>query len=418
MVLALAALFAIGPAAPASAQDTDGFSWVRWPGQTYQSTERPTFDRQMVKEWESQPPKGFPTLSPENLAAMRTAIKLYEGIVAQGGFPALPEGTGTMTLGLFSQSVALLKQRLALSGDLRPQDNDGSSNFDYALEKAVKRFQASNGLTPTGVVDKRTITALNVPAQARLRQLQTNLQRISDLAKGLPKKYILVNIPAAQVEAIEGNEVVSRHAGVVGKLDRQTPILRSSISQLNFNPVWHLPPTVISKDLIPKGIEMQRRGQDVLAKYGIDAYGSDGRKIDSSKIRWTAAAGYTFRQQPGPENPLGFVKMNFPNSHSTYMHSTPSETLFGRNFRAASSGCVRVSHIEELTAWILQDQGGWNLERVLKMKTSGERLDVNLKRPMPLYWAYITAWATADGVIQFRRDLYEKDGVGAVAAAY
>jgi L,D-transpeptidase YcbB len=408
----------LGIAPAAFAQDTDGMSWVRWPGQTYQSTERPTFDRQMVKEWESQPPKGFPTLSPENLTAMRTAIKLYSDIVSQGGFPAIPEGTGTMTLGLFSQVVAVVKERLALSGDLRPQDNDRSSNFDFALEKAVKRFQASNGLTPTGVVDKRTVTALNVPAQARLKQLQNNLQRLTELSKGLPKRYILVNIPAAQIEAIEGNEVVSRHAGVVGKLDRQTPVLRSSISQLNFNPVWHLPPTVISQDLVPKGIEMQRRGQDVLAKYGIDAYGSDGKKIDSSRVRWTAAAGYSFKQQPGPENPLGLVKMNFPNSHSTYMHSTPSDTLFGRNFRAASSGCVRVSGIETLTAWILQDQGGWSLERVNQMKTSGERLDVKLKRPMPLYWAYITAWATADGVIQFRRDLYEKDGVGAVAAAY
>jgi murein L,D-transpeptidase YcbB/YkuD len=164
---------------------------------------------------------------------------------------------------------------------------------------------------------------------------------------------------------------------------------------------------------------MQRRGQDVLAKYGIDVYGADGKKLDSAKVNWSAAraAGYSFKQQPGPENPLGFVKINFHNTHSVYMHSTPSDSLFTRNFRAASSGCVRIAGIEELAGWLLADQG-WSTEKVLAMKASGERQDVTLKKPVPLFFAYITAWATEDGVIQFRRDLYDKDGVGPMASAY
>ncbi len=416
-----AALLVLGTAPVFAQADSDNTHWIRWPGQTYPAqVNGELYDRQFMKEWESQPPKGFPTLAPENLNAMKAAIKRYQDVVAQGGFPQVPEKQGKMTLGLLSPVIAIVKKRLALSGDMRPDEDDGSTNFDYALEKAVKRFQASNGLTPTGVIDDRTVTALNVPAQARLKQLQVNLNRLTELARGAPKKYVLVNIPAAQIEAIEGNKVVSRHSGVVGKIDRQTPILKSAIHQLNFNPVWHLPPTVISKDLVPKGMDMERRGQDVLAKFGIEAYGADGRKLDSSKIRWStaAAAGYSFKQQPGPENPLGFVKLNFNNAHSVYMHSTTSDNLFGKNFRAASSGCVRVAGIEHLAAWILQDQGGWSIERVLDMKKNGERQDVNLKKPMPLYFAYITAWATEDGVIQFRRDLYEKDGVGAIAAAY
>ncbi len=407
------AIMSAGCATSALAQST----WVGF-GQEAPPTYRPAIDQNFVREWEASPPKGFPTLSKQNLAAMASAIKRYDDVVANGGFPAVAEIQ--MSIGLFSKDVATLKQRLALSGDLRDTDSDVSSNFDYGLEKAVKRFQASNGLSPTGVVDKRTIAALNVPAAVRLRQLKVNLQRLTELARTAPKKYVVVNIPAAQIEAVDGDQVVSRHAGVVGKTDRQTPILRSSIHQLNFNPVWHLPPTVLSQDLVPKGAAMAAKGEDVLAKYGIDALDASGRKVDSSKIKWSAstATAYTFSQKPGPENPLGFVKINFDNSHSVYMHSTPSDTLFGRNFRAASSGCVRVSGIDQLAAWLMADQGGWSHERILQMKKSGERLDVSLKKPVPLYFAYITAWATEDGVIQFRRDLYNKDSVGQVAGAY
>lgn len=414
----LSALLAVAVIAvvPDAVAAQDNMSWVRFPSQRSDTVGPDGIDREFIKQWEASPPKGFPTLAKQNLAVMKAAIQQYEKIVAEGGFPVIPEQK--LVLGALSPAVSLLKQRLVLSGDLR-DESDLSQNFDYDLEKAVRRFQASNGLSPTGVVDQRTIVALNVSAGTRLRQLRVNFQRLTELARTVPKKYVVVNIPAAQIEAIDGDAVVSRHAGVVGKVDRQTPILRSQIHELNFNPVWHLPPTVITKDLVPKGADMASKGQNVLAKYGIDAYDGSGRKVDSTKINWSsgAAQSYTFKQQPGPENPLGFVKINFHNSHSVYMHSTPSETLFGRNFRAASSGCVRVGGIEKLAAWLMADQG-WSIERVMDMKKSGERLDVRLKKPMPLYFVYVTAWATEDGVIQFRRDLYNKDKVGTVAGNY
>jgi L,D-transpeptidase YcbB len=213
--------------------------------------------------------------------------------------------------------------------------------------------------------------------------------------------------------------VVLRHTGVVGKTERPTPLLRSAITNLNFNPTWTLPPTVVSKDLIPKGVDMQKRNQNVLVKYGIDAYDASGRKLDATKINWAGMAPHalTFRQQPGKDNPLGFLKINFDSENSVYMHDTPSETLFGKNVRAASSGCVRVANIERLAAWLLGGQG-WSEERVRKMKETGERQDISLKQSVPLNFVYITAWATPDGVVQFRRDLYQRDGVGPVAAAY
>jgi murein L,D-transpeptidase YcbB/YkuD len=126
----------------------------------------------------------------------------------------------------------------------------------------------------------------------------------------------------------------------------------------------------------------------------------------------------SFRQQPGKDNPLGFLKINFHNAHSVYMHDTPSDNLFGRNFRAASSGCIRVQGIEQVALWLLADNGGWTAERIQQLKETRERQDVKLKKPVPLYFVYITAWATEDGVVQFRRDLYQKDGVGPTASAY
>jgi L,D-transpeptidase YcbB len=415
--LALAFAGAVAAFAPAAIAQQSDAGWSPFPNQRPTATGGQDFDRSFVKEWEANPPKGFPTLSAANIAPMKAAISRYAEIAERGGWKVLPEMQ--LQQGMTHGAVGILRERLLSSGDLK---DTGSfpDHYDFYVEKAVKRFQASNGLTPTGVVDKRTVAALNVPAAARLRQLRQNLARLQEFGRGVPKKYVMVNIPAAQIEAVDGDRVVSRHSGVVGKLDRPTPLLKSAIHEMNFNPVWTLPPTVIDKDLIPKGQDMARKNQDVLAKFGIDAYDAAGRKIDSTKIDWSGGApkNLVYKQQPGKENPLGFLKINFHNTYSVYMHDTPSETMFGRNFRAASSGCVRVQGIEHLAAWLLADNGGWSHERIEQIKKTGERQNVALKRPVPLYFVYITAWATEDGVVNFRRDLYNKDGVGAVAGAY
>jgi L,D-transpeptidase YcbB len=416
---ALATLVAVAALAPLSAQAQES-DWLRWgPGNTTGAID---YDREFIKSWEKNPPKGFPTASSANIAPMKAAIKHYEDVVKAGGWQPIPdvkqmEGK-SLQQGQTAPAVGLVRARLAASGDL--QDASSSTTyFDGALEKAVKRFQASNGLTPTGIVDDRTASAMNVPADARLKQLKVNLGRVAELAGSRPKRYVIVNIPAAHVEAVEGNEVVSRHTGVVGKTERPTPLLRSAITNLNFNPMWTLPPTVITKDLIPKGADMQRRNQNVLVKYGIDAFDAAGKKLDPAKINWSSSQPQTltYRQQPGKDNPLGFLKINFDSANSVYMHDTPSETLFGKNVRAASSGCVRVANIDVLAAWLLKSQG-WTEDSVHKMRETGERKDVTLKQSVPLNFVYITAWATPDGVVQFRRDLYQRDGVGPIAASY
>ncbi len=406
---------AVGVSAPVVAFDGTQASWspFRTDGA---NTGAQLFDRQFVQRWEANPPRGYPTLSRANIDATRKAIAKYEKIVADGGWPSVP--AMKMYGGVSGPSVKALHDRLLASGDLRSASYY-PTHFSYHVERALKRFQASNGLSPTGVTDRRTIAALNIPAEVRLRQLKVNLRRLRAHVKPEKARYVVVNIPAAQVEAVEGDKVVSRHAGVVGKIGRKTPQLSSRIHEINFNPVWHLPPTVIRKDLIPKGREMQNGKVDVLTKFGIDAY-AGGRKLDPTKINWRSRQPYnlTFKQKPGDSNPLGFAKINFHNKYSVYLHDTPGDRIFGRNFRAASSGCVRVENIETLLTWLLRDNGAWGGQAIKAIKASGETQTVRLRRAVPLHMVYITAWATADGVIQFRRDLYQQDRAGKLAASY
>jgi len=199
-------LLASGLSGGVPAQAYDGQSWMPFGQQNTSSVGQP-YDYSFAREWEAHPPKGFPTLSPANVAATKAAIRRYTEIVDRGGWPALPDGM--LQPGSGGRAVALLRQRLIASGDLR-DEGEGffGATYDYAVEKAVKRFQASNGLTPTGIVDKRTIAALNIPAAVRLKQLNANLVRLEDLTRGMAKRYVVVNIPAAQIEAVEGDRVV------------------------------------------------------------------------------------------------------------------------------------------------------------------------------------------------------------------
>lgn len=413
--LAAAGLLALSPVSVPA----DDMSWIRMGPVDGGGVNDVAAERERLKEFERNPPPGFPTLASANVEATRAAIARYEAIAAAGGWKAVPEAV--VKPGEQHFAIVELRDRLIVSGEL-PASAAGGETLDGQLVEALKAYQSTNGLTPNGRLDAATVAALNVTAEDRLKQLKVNLKRLAELTQVVKpqRKYVVVNIPAAQVEAVALNKVISRHTGVVGKVDRPTPLLRSTITEMNFNPVWRLPPTVIQKDLIPQGREMQAKGENVLVKTGIEAIDGSGRKVDPAKIDWTSPAvkSYAFRQPPGKDNPLGFVKINFASGESVYMHDSPSEGLFGRNFRAASSGCIRVHNIERLAYWLLGQNDGWDQERIEKMKETGERLDVRLATPVPLHFVYITAWATEDGTIQFRRDLYNRDGVAEIATSY
>ncbi len=378
------------------------------------------FDRSAAREWEMNPPKGFPTLDRANIPLMKEAVDRYARIVSSGGWPTIPKVK--MGPGHSGENVELLRRRLIMTGDL--QENAGfgyATTYDYYVERAVKRFQVRHGLTPTGVIKRRTLAALNVSAKIRLRQLRTNIARLNGLTRNTAKRYVAVNVPAQQIEVVENNRIVSRHAAVVGKIDRQTPRLRSKIHEINFNPYWNVPQSIVRKDLVPKARSEAKKGRfDLLDRFRISALDGRGRVVDPKKINWFSnnVYNYRYRQDPWKDNSMGFVKINFHNKHAVYMHDTPSKSLFGRNLRANSSGCIRVQNVKQLVTWLLRDNKGWSRSRVDAMQTNGERKDVRLKTRAAVYFVYVTSWATKDGTVHFRRDLYKKDGVGATAAKY
>jgi len=375
------------------------------------------FDRSLANSWEAHPSKGFATLSKANLEPMRATIQRYQAIVNRGGWPTLPRYQ--LKTGTRHRTVATLRQRLEMSGDLR-QPGGRPRVFDYYVEAALKRFQMRHGLSPSGVVDEATLLALNVSADTRLRQLRTNLKRLEELTGKIESRHVVVNIPAAQVEVVENNRVVLRHSAVVGKIDRQTPELQSKIHEVNFNPYWRVPRSIVRKDLVPKARQYIKDGLDIIDAYRLEVYDPKGKRLAREQIDWYSddVYKYSYRQVPWEENSLGFVKINFHNKHSVYMHDTPLKDLFGSNFRAQSSGCVRVQNVETLASWLLRETPGWSTSRVIEMKRTGEQRDVALKKRIPLYFVYLTAWATPEGIAQFRRDVYQKDGVDITASAY
>ena len=191
-----------------------------------------------------------PVFSQQTLVNLERAIFEYRAISDAGGWPVVPAAR-TLKVGASDPSVGILRRRLMISGDLAPTAGNNDV-FDTRVDAAAKRFQARHGISPDGAVGPNTLQMMNVPAHIRLMQLETNLIRLRAMSGDLGARYVMVNIPAAQIEAVgRSGRVESRHKAVVGKIDRQTPILNSKIFEFNLNPYWTSPVSIVLKDIIP-----------------------------------------------------------------------------------------------------------------------------------------------------------------------
>lgn len=352
-----------------------------------------------------------PIFGADSAANLQQAIVEYQDIVANGGWPMV-NAQQKLQIGVNDPAVQQLRQRLIISGDLS-RSAGISSAFDSYVDGAVKRFQARHGLPADGAVGEYTLKALNVSANIRLGQLRTNLVRLQSMSGDLGRRYVVVNIPAAYIEAVENGRVALRHTAIVGKIDRQSPVLNSKIYEVILNPYWTAPRSIIQKDIMP----LMRKDPTYLSRNAIRLFDASGNEVAPETIDWNAekAPNLMFRQDPGKINAMSSTKINFHNEHAVYMHDTPQQGMFNKLMRFESSGCVRVQNVRDLSVWLLKETPDWSRQQMEATIKSGVNTPIRLAEEVPVYFTYITAWAASDRAIQFRDDIYHKDGATELA---
>ena len=351
-------------------------------------------------------------------AAFRRAYARYRRLAERGGWPTVPEGPA-LEEGVEDERVPVLRRRLRATGDLTGPPASNPFRLDAALRRAIARFQERHGLAIDGVVGPATRAALNVPVEARLRQIEVNMERWRWLPRDLGDPHVRVNIADFWLRVVEGGAPVLQMRVVVGTRYRQTPVFSDRLSYLVFNPYWHVPPRIATQDRLP---EFQR-DPSLVSRLGfevLDGWGPDARVVDPSTIDWGRLSAdnfpYRLRQRPGPANALGRVKFMFPNRHNVYLHDTPARSLFGRTERGFSSGCIRVERPVDLATYLLRDNEDWTEARVRSEMSRSTERTVVLQQKVPVHLLYWTAWPE-DGTLHFRNDIYRRDEAVASALA-
>ncbi|MCO5092351.1 L,D-transpeptidase family protein [Bosea sp. (in: a-proteobacteria)] len=346
-----------------------------------------------------------PSYGPNTYDRTLEALIAHEDIANRGGWPKVPAGATALKPDSQGPDVTALKQRLVAGGDLAPEAVDGDV-YDAAVTEAVKRFQRRHGLSDLGTVGRLTLKAMNTPVEARLNQLTATLERLKGNGFNFASRYVVVNIPGASVEAVENGTVRERHLAIVGRPDRPSPVIQANITSVNLNPYWTVPMSIVKADIIPH----MRKDPGFIAKSNMKLLGAENKEIDPASVNWSGLTNPYFyvRQEPGPTNSLGQLKIDMPNSDAVYMHDTPKKSLFRNDVRFNSSGCARIEGVRDLAAWLLEGSE-WTRSAIEDEIAKGERKNIALKKPVPVAWVYLTGWQGADGQVQFRDDIYGLD---------
>jgi L,D-transpeptidase YcbB len=318
--------------------------------------------------------------------ALKGQLKLYSDIVRKGGWPTVPAGKTSYKKGTSAPAIAVIKQRLRISGDL--QGNDTTQVFNDTLELAVKNFQERHGYKPDGVIGPNVIKEMNVPAIVRLEQVLLNMERMRWTPIHHEGNLMLVNIPEFILHIYEGKKEVITMPVVVGKESNNTMMFNGDLSTVVFSPYWNVPPSIVKNEIMP-------------------AIERNPGYLESQNMEMTPDGG--IRQRPGGGNALGKVKFLFPNSFNIYLHDTPSKSLFSRDKRAFSHGCIRVSDPEGLANYVLRKQPEWTPDKINMAMNAGEEKHVRVKDPIPVIITYYTAWVDDRGRVNFREDIYGHD---------
>jgi murein L,D-transpeptidase YcbB/YkuD len=342
-------------------------------------------------------------------AALRTELSRYRELAASGGWASVPDGP-TLKPGIGAEPARLraLARRLEREGYLESDGESRGARYGPPLSGAVSAFQRRHGLDGDGVLGPRTLAALNVPVEARVRQIEINMERWRWLPNDMGDRHIFVNVPSFRLSLVErGRESLGMNV-IVGKAGWSTPLFSDRMTHLILNPSWNVPHSIAVDEILPKLV--QDPGYLKTKNFQVTRAGVP---VDPATVDWpkVSARGFPYhlRQLPGPENPLGRVKFMFPNTFSVYLHDTPTGNLFRRSERAFSHGCIRIERPIDLAEHLLGPDPPWNRERILKAIASGSQQVISLRRAVPVYILYWTAFVNTEGAIEFHHDLYNAD---------
>lgn len=326
----------------------------------------------------------------ESYKGLKDQLAKYLAIAKNGGWPQVNAVKKSLKKGISSPDITIIKKRLLLTGDLA--GNDTSQVFNDTLVMAVKNFQARHGFSETGIISDSLIKEMNVPVTKRIEQLLMNMDRMRWLANNPSGNLIVVNIPEFVLHVYEGKQKAFDIDVVVGKEGHNTMMFNGDLNQVVFSPYWNVPPSIVAKEILPS-IE---KNSKYLEKENMEITGND----DGLPV---------IRQKPGGSNALGKVKFLFPNSFNIYFHDTPAKSLFNKDKRAYSHGCIRLKEPEKFANYVLRNQPEWTPEKINEAMNSGDEKYVKVKDPIPVVITYYTAWVDESGRLNFREDIYGHD---------
>lgn len=357
------------------------------------------------------------------LAALRPRHFVYDGlrsvlselrwIQTRGGWDPIPSGP-MMARDSTDDRVPLLRARLALEGDYLGPAEDTSRVYDAELEAAVRSFQHRHGLNEDGLVERATLAALAIPVEHRIDQVRVNLERARWVGHELPAEFVAVNIAGAKVYLIDQDGIAFETRAIVGADATRTPVFAADMRYVVLNPTWTVPRSIVDEVL-----RLATSDPGYLRREGMRLFDSSGEEVDAAAVdltRYTPADfPYVFRQDPGPANALGRIKLMLPNPHHVYLHDTPSRALFAREERLFSHGCLRIQDPLGLAELVLGEPQTWNRETLETAIATGETKTIPLPRPIPVFVLYWTAGVDARGTPYFYADVYDRDA-GVLAA--
>ncbi|MGA7305129.1 MAG: L,D-transpeptidase family protein [Rhodothermales bacterium] len=354
-------------------------------------------------------PKSFaPAMLPgyREYERLEQALVHYREISDEGGWPAIDEGHLLKPKDTDGR-VPTLRRRLAFTGDMDEDLVEDDSLYDTKVQAALAHFQRRHGLEIDSLLGPATLKALNVPVEDRIRQIELSLEHWRWLPRRLGERYVIVNIPAFEIEAYDHGEPILTMKTVVGaEMDsKRTPVFSDLMEYVVFRPYWYVPEDIVRREIVPH-IE---KDASYLKDHGYEVIDADNKIIDPRRVDLDEIEDGTYRvrQLPGRGNSLGLVKFVLPNRHNIYLHDTPADYLFDKTERDFSHGCIRLEDPVRFAEFILGPQG-WSTADI-ESAMEGERQVVNLETPVPVYIVYLSAFVAKDGTVSFRDDIYGFD---------